>query len=426
MNYKKLIPNIFTRGSKATLWFNDKTIISEDIFALGEEYADLGADELLIFEMSDRDKDHDEALEVIKQMSRAFHIPMSVGGNIRTLEDVKKVLYSGVQRIVFDFNDYSKRSLLRDTYKRFGKEKVAILLDDFDSLFKNLRMIEEYACEIIFRNHVDLSSVENMTNLPCIVISDSLYEKELIDMLSYRAMRGLSGKYISRPHVDLSTFKERCMDEDIQMSALLATMNFDRFKLNQDGLIPVVVQDYKNMEVLMVAYMNEEAYNHTVRTGVMTYWSRSRNELWIKGATSGHFQYVKSMSIDCDNDTILAKVEQIGAACHTGSRSCFYKNLAGKDPEEENPTKIFDEIYEEVQSSINDQGFESYEKFITSKGKDSVLKKYSETLVELLLAAHSNRDGDIRKEIGNSFYHLMLLMVEEGLTWKDIIDEIKQ
>lgn len=103
--------------------------------------------------------------------------------------------------------------------------------------------------------------------------------------------------------------------------------NFSELKLNEAGLIPVIVQDFENNEVLMLAYMNEEAFNETAKTGIMTYYSRSRSELWVKGLTSGHFQYVKSMEIDCDNDTLLAKVEQVGAACHTGNRSCFYRNL---------------------------------------------------------------------------------------------------
>lgn len=105
-------------------------------------------------------------------------------------------------------------------------------------------------------------------------------------------------------------------------------MNFEEFKLGPDGLIPVIVQDYENLEILMLAYMNKEAYEMTVKEGRMTYWSRSRQELWRKGDTSGHYQYVKSLDIDCDNDTILAKVEQIGAACHTGHRSCFFTRLA--------------------------------------------------------------------------------------------------
>lgn len=106
-----------------------------------------------------------------------------------------------------------------------------------------------------------------------------------------------------------------------------ADISFKDLKLDANGLIPVVVQDYVNSEVLMLAYMNEEAFNNTLETGIMTYYSRSRQELWVKGLTSGHFQYVGSLDIDCDNDTILAKVRQVGAACHTGNRTCFYRNI---------------------------------------------------------------------------------------------------
>lgn len=118
------------------------------------------------------------------------------------------------------------------------------------------------------------------------------------------------------------------MEEKKQGEAVLkSSFAWEDLKYNSDGMVPVVVQDYENNEVLMVAYMNKEAYLHTLETGTMTYWSRSRRELWIKGDTSGHYQYVKELYIDCDNDTILAKVEQIGAACHTGNRSCFYRSL---------------------------------------------------------------------------------------------------
>lgn len=104
-------------------------------------------------------------------------------------------------------------------------------------------------------------------------------------------------------------------------------LSFDELKKGPDGLVPVIVQDFENGEVLMMAYMDREAYEQTLSTGRMTYYSRSRQQLWLKGETSGHFQYVKELRIDCDHDTILAKVEQIGAACHTGNRSCFYRIL---------------------------------------------------------------------------------------------------
>ena len=131
----------------------------------------------------------------------------------------------------------------------------------------------------------------------------------------------------------------------VEINTFESNMSWNELKLNSDGMIPVVVQDYKNLEVLMVAYMNREAFEKTVESGKMTYWSRSRNELWQKGATSGHVQYVKQLSIDCDNDTILAKVQQIGAACHTGNRSCFYREILKKDYHETNPAIVFDHLY---------------------------------------------------------------------------------
>ena len=109
----------------------------------------------------------------------------------------------------------------------------------------------------------------------------------------------------------------------------MLTCNFkwSEAKVNSEGMVPVIVQDDETNEVLMLAYMIELAYQTTLEKGLMTYWSRSRNELWTKGLTSGHVQYVKSLYIDCDKDTILARVEQVGAACHTGNRTCFYTKI---------------------------------------------------------------------------------------------------
>jgi len=104
-------------------------------------------------------------------------------------------------------------------------------------------------------------------------------------------------------------------------------MNLDELKFDDRGLIPAVVQDHENNDVLMVAYMNRESLETTLCDGKACYWSRSRQELWLKGATSGHFQNVKKIWYDCDADTLLLQVEQIGAACHTGERSCFYREL---------------------------------------------------------------------------------------------------
>ena len=114
----------------------------------------------------------------------------------------------------------------------------------------------------------------------------------------------------------------------LRLRRLATSMSFSEFKLNSDGMLTVVVQDAENDQVLMVAYMDEEAYNITVESGIMTYYSRSRQEIWIKGLTSGHFQQVESLTVDCDKDTLLARVFQTGAACHTGNGTCFFTEIA--------------------------------------------------------------------------------------------------
>ena len=106
-----------------------------------------------------------------------------------------------------------------------------------------------------------------------------------------------------------------------------ASLTWEDLKKDPQGLVPVIIQDAENGQVLMMAYMNEQAYEDTLRTGLMHYYSRSRREQWLKGETSGHYQYVKSLTADCDRDTLLARIDQVGAACHTGSRSCFFHKI---------------------------------------------------------------------------------------------------
>lgn len=118
--------------------------------------------------------------------------------------------------------------------------------------------------------------------------------------------------------------------EEFIAESLESTLDFDSFKLDDNGLIPCITQDYKTNEVLMMAYMNKESFYKTLETGYMTYFSRSRQKLWKKGEESGHLQYVKELIIDCDKDTILAKVAQLGAACHTGNPTCFFTSLTKK------------------------------------------------------------------------------------------------
>ena len=205
---------------------------------------------------------------------------------------------------------------------------------------------------------------------------------------------------------------------------LKSSIAWSDFKLNSDGMVPVIAQDYQTNEVLMLAYMNEEAFNTTLETGKMTYWSRSRNELWTKGLTSGHLQFVKSLTLDCDNDTILAKVEQIGAACHTGSYSCFFQQILQKEYNDTNPLKVFENVYAVIADRKIHPKDGSYTNYLFDKGIDKILKKLGEEATEIVIAAKNPNVNEIKYEICDFLYHMMVLMAEKDVTWEEITTEL--
>lgn len=207
----------------------------------------------------------------------------------------------------------------------------------------------------------------------------------------------------------------------------------DVLKFDDKGLIPVVTQDFKTKEVLMVAYMNEEAFDKTIETGKIHYFSRSRSKLWLKGETSGHFQFVKAIKLDCDGDTILIEAEQIEAACHTGNKTCFYRTLSDGKWEEsiekaddgELSAGILKQVFDViVDRSVNPKEG-SYTNYLFTKGLDKILKKVGEEAAEVIIAAKNKSKEEIKYEVSDLMYHLMVLLVERGLTLEDIYGELK-
>lgn len=205
-------------------------------------------------------------------------------------------------------------------------------------------------------------------------------------------------------------------------------MKFSDLKTNEQGLIPVVAQDYLSNEVLMVAYMNEEAYTKTLETKQAHYFSRSRNELWLKGGTSGHYQNIKSMLVDCDDDTLVIKIEQVGAACHTGEFSCFYREiLTVDDVTEVNPvinSRVLEEVYQVVLDRKNNPKEGSYTNYLFDKGIDKILKKVGEETAEVIIGAKNEGPDEIIYEISDLLYHLTVLIVEKDTNWEFIFKEL--
>lgn len=207
-------------------------------------------------------------------------------------------------------------------------------------------------------------------------------------------------------------------------------MNFNDFKLNGQGLIAVVTQDYYSGQVLMVAYMNEEAFNKTVETKKAHYYSRSREALWLKGETSGHYQSVQEMYLDCDHDTLLLKVIQEGVACHTGRKSCFFQkidieNRVVTELDRFKATDILHGVYEVIVDRKINPKEGSYTNYLFEKGIDKILKKVGEETAEVIIGAKNEGKDEIIYEISDLLYHLSVLMVEKGATWEDIFNELE-
>jgi phosphoribosyl-ATP pyrophosphohydrolase/phosphoribosyl-AMP cyclohydrolase len=191
-------------------------------------------------------------------------------------------------------------------------------------------------------------------------------------------------------------------------------MNIDFDKTN--GLVPVVIQDEQTLEVLMLGYMNKEAYDKTVAENIVTFYSRSKNRLWTKGETSNNFLHVKSMAIDCDNDTILIKVKADGPTCHTGNRSCFNTSY--------NQNFVF-----ELQNIINDRydnpSAESYVNKLRNKGLNKIAQKVGEEGVETVIAALAETETDLINEASDLVFHLLVLLREKNLSLEVIAKNLE-
>ena len=259
------------------------------------------------------------------------------------------------------------------------KDKILVACQDTKVITDNKDCIEKYASTLVLLNPHIIRETFDVVDMPVFVQINQLSLNKLFDIISYPNINGVTGNIINDNMKEIPALKTLCEEKGLPVNTLKATFSWDDFKKNNDGLVPVVIQDYKTNEVLMMAYMNEEAYNRTLQSGKMCYYSRSRKEQWLKGETSGHYQYVKSLTADCDMDTILAKVSQVGAACHTGSYSCFFNEIVKNEEEDNsNPLKVFEDVF----AVINDRKLHpkegSYTNYLFNKGIDKILKKLGE------------------------------------------------
>lgn len=424
--YKKFVPCMYLYHGKLVNNFDDRTVVHMNPAEAAKFYSDNNADELLVFDLSDNDAEHEEALDIIKKICSVVEIPVIGAGNVRRMEDIKKLLYAGCKKAALNYSKQSNIDITEEVSKKFGKEKIAVCFDNPETLLQNRELLEEFVVDIIAVNPYNLKECSGICNIPMIIMLSDVSLDKMIEHLNMIGVSGITGEIVNTNAKELSALKALCADNGISVNTYEAAYAWNEFKQNSDGMVPVVVQDYKTNEVLMVAYMNEEAYLHTLKTGKMTYYSRSRKELWIKGDTSGHYQYVKSLTADCDMDTILAKVSQVGNACHTGAYSCFFNEIMKKEYDETNPLKVFEDVFAVIKDRKIHPKDGSYTNYLFDKGIDKILKKLGEEATEIVIAAKNPNANEIKYEISDFLYHMMVLMVEKGVTWEEITTELAQ
>ena len=426
MEHKNIVATIYIKDGRAVLSRSD-TGEGRDILELAKMYNDTGIDKIFCVDLSNDDEEHEKNILAIREINRSIDVKICGGGNIKRLEDVKKFLYAGCVEVVLNGAKPETAKLLVEAAERFGKEKMLVSIDTLDFIFKNSETLSSYVHELLLMNKDLVKGLEDLTDVPYILYQKDYDLDEIERILSSDKIRGIYGDFINDTSTDIMSLKSALSERDILMDNFAPKLKWSDLKVNSDGLVPCIVQDYRTGEVLMLAYMNEESFNTTIRIGKMTYYSRSRRELWIKGETSGHTQYVKSLTADCDYDTLLAKVSQIGGiACHTGAPNCFFNEIIKKEYVERNPLKVFEDVYNVILDRREHPKEGSYTNYLFDKGLDKILKKVGEESTEIVIAAKNENNEEVIYEISDFIYHLMVLMAEKDVTWEDIVRELAQ
>ena len=416
----RIIPSIYLYNGvdKET-----KEIVGDgDAVELATFYNNRGADELLVFDLSSSDSEHDANIGTMIKIQDAVDIQMIVGGNVKRLEDVKKYIYTGAKKAILDMSKDANVEIVKEASERFGSDKIAVMLNkDYD--FSKIKQLKYDGVSLIIADSCANECIG--LGIKVLALNCNFTFNDMVEFGKQDKVYGISDNSFAGDF-DFLNFKAQLKEEGVNTIVFESAMSFDQFKKNSDGMIPVVVQDYKTDKVLMVAYMNEEAFNLTIKTGKMTYFSRSRNEIWVKGVTSGHFQYVKELSMDCDLDTMLAKVYQVGVPCHTGADTCFFNTLVKKEYDESNPMRVFEDVYNVILDRKKNPKEGSYTNYLFDKGIDKILKKVGEEATEIVIAAKNPDPQEVKYEISDFLYHVMVLMAEKGVSWKEITKELSR
>lgn len=364
---KRIIPCLDVKDGRVVKGVNFVSLRDAgDPVECAKEYNLSGADELVFLDITATLEARDTVIDMVERVANEVFIPFTVGGGIRTVEDIRAILNAGADKVSLNSAAVKDPSFVKKASEIFGAQCIVVAIDvkrregqeekfpsgwevviaggtkptGIDALWWAKEVVSLGAGEILLTSMDKDGTKSGFDNVITVMIADAVsvpviasggagsMEDFYDGIVDGKADAVLAASLFHFGEIRISDLKEYLEGRGIPVRRIPKELDmWAHMKKNSDGMVPAICQDAQTQEVLMMAYMNYEAFRLTCETGYMHYYSRSRNTLWKKGETSGHIQKVISCAIDCDKDTLLYKIDQTGAACHTGNRSCFYTPL---------------------------------------------------------------------------------------------------
>ena len=455
------------RVVKGTKFTDIKDVDSPE--KLAKFYSDNSVDELVFYDITASNEERKTSLEFVERVAQVINIPFSAGGGVSTIEDFKYILRKGADKVSVNSAAVKNPQLIREASMAFGSQCVVLSMDvkkngqgswsvyvkggrektELDAIEWAITAAELGAGEIVvnsidedgMKNGYDLELLRRITsvvNIPVIASGGAGKKEHFLDAIQNAGVDGvLAASVFHFGDIKVPELKRylkengaeiRMPEAAPQKLESITTEDSDiiMISFDKDGLVPCICQDAKTGEVLMLAYMNEQSLRLTLEKKRAVYYSRSRGELWEKGATSGNTQKVRALYYDCDADALLIKVEQTGNACHTGEYSCFFNAVFDDLGVSADPgSSVFGELYATVIGRKNDPSEGSYTNYLFDKGLDKILKKVGEEAAETIIAAKNQDRQELIGETGDLIYHLTVMLAEKGISMDEIEQELK-
>ncbi len=455
MKHKRILPCLDIRNGrvvKGKKFTHIKDV--EDPLTLAKMYDKAGADELVMYDITATSEGKTIFTEMIEQVSNLISIPLTVGGGIQTIEDIERTLQAGAKKVSINSAAITNPVFIKEASAMFGSEKIVIAIDakqigpntwnaythggkkdtGIDAVTWAKEVVRLGAGEIVL-NSMDQDGMKNGFNIPLHLAMKEAVSVPLIasggagtidDFIEVfqegHADGALAASVFHYGELTITSVKQAIEKEKVtKEGANEMTFDIDDVQFDQQGLIPAIVQDDDTGDVLMLAYMNKESLKKSIETKETWFYSRSRHELWNKGALSGNTQEIKQMTLDCDADALLVTVRPKGPACHTGETSCFYKAVLETSP---SSRTIISQLTERIADRKAHPMEGAYTTYLFHEGMDKILKKIGEEASEVIIGAKNNDSQEVVWEIADLVYHTLVLMEEMGIHVADIKQEL--